>query len=66
MADERDDQLAAAEQALRAALTELGDEDRAIMRLLYYEGLSVADVARGLQIEQKATVSANQAFAVVS
>ena len=53
IAEERDDHLAAAEQALRAALTKLGDEDRAIMRLLYYEGLSVADVARGLHIEQK-------------
>jgi RNA polymerase sigma factor for flagellar operon FliA len=50
---ERDEQLATAEEALRRALRELPDEDRAIIRLLYNEGLSVADIARGLQIEQK-------------
>ena len=42
-----------AEQALRRALQELPDEDRAIIRMLYYEGLSVADIARGLRVEQK-------------
>jgi len=53
LANERDDQLAAAEKALREALDELPDEDRAIIRMLYNEGLSVADIARGLHIEQK-------------
>jgi RNA polymerase sigma factor (sigma-70 family) len=53
LARERNDQLAVAEEALRRALDELPDEDRAIIRLLYYEGLSVADIARGLHIEQK-------------
>lgn len=53
LADERDDQLAAAEEALRRALRELPDEDRAIVRMLYYEGMSVADVARGFGVEQK-------------
>lgn len=53
LASERSDQLAAAEDALRQALKALSDEDRTIIRLLYYEGLSVADIARGLQIEQK-------------
>jgi len=31
----------------------LPDEDRAVIRMLYYEGMSIADTARGLQIEQK-------------
>ena len=53
LASERDDQLATAEEALRRALLELSDEDRAIIRLLYYESLSVADIARGLGVEQK-------------
>jgi len=53
LASERDDQLAAAEEALGRALHELPDEDRAIIRMLYNEGLSVANVARGLHIEQK-------------
>jgi RNA polymerase sigma factor for flagellar operon FliA len=50
---EREQQLATAEDALRGALGELPDEDRAIIRMMYYEGLSVADIARGLHTEQK-------------
>jgi RNA polymerase sigma factor for flagellar operon FliA len=50
---ERDARLAAAEEALRRALARLPDEDRLIIRLLYYEGMTVADVARGLRVEQK-------------
>ncbi len=53
LASERGDQLATAEAALRQALQRLPDEDRAVIKMLYYEGLSVADIARGLQIEQK-------------
>ena len=53
LSNERDDQLAAAEEALRNALGQLPDEDRAIIRMLYYEGLSVADIARGMHTEQK-------------
>jgi len=53
LADERDEQVARAEHALRNALADLSDEDRAVIRLLYYEGLSVAEIARNLQIEQK-------------
>ena len=52
LASERDDRLAAAEQALRRALDQLSDEDRAIVRMLYFEGMSVADIARGLRVEQ--------------
>ena len=51
--DEREQRLAAAETALRNAVDALADEDRAVIRLLYNEGLSVAAIARGLQIEQK-------------
>lgn len=50
--DEHENRLAFAEQALRRGLEQLTDEDRAIIRMLYYEGLSVADVARGLRLEQ--------------
>ena len=53
LAGERNDQLAAAESALRQALQDLPDEDRAVIRMLYYEGLSVADIARGLGMDQK-------------
>lgn len=50
--DEHEKRLAVAEQALRRGLEQLTGEDRAIIRMLYYEGLSVADVARGLRLEQ--------------
>ena len=50
--DERAEQRAAAEAALRDALDTLKEEDRAIIRMLYYEGMSAADIARGLYIEQ--------------
>jgi RNA polymerase sigma factor for flagellar operon FliA len=50
--NERDDRLAAAESALGRALQALPDEDRVIIRMLYYEGLSVADIARALHLEQ--------------
>lgn len=53
LASERDDQFAVAEDALRSALGKLPDEDRAVIRMLYYEGMSVADIARGLHTEQK-------------
>jgi RNA polymerase sigma factor for flagellar operon FliA len=49
---EHEMRLAAAEQALRRGLEQLADEDRAIIRMLYYEGMSVAEVARGLHLEQ--------------
>lgn len=50
---ERDGQRSTAEQALRRVLERLPAEDRLIVSLLYFEGLSVADVARGLGLEQK-------------
>jgi RNA polymerase sigma factor for flagellar operon FliA len=53
LADERAEQQASAEAALRDALATLQDEDRAIIRMMYYEGMSAADVARGLYIDQK-------------
>jgi RNA polymerase sigma factor (sigma-70 family) len=52
LASERDNLLAIAEAAVRRALQQLPDEDRAIIRMLYYEGLSIADIARGLGVEQ--------------
>jgi len=53
LAGEREEQLATAELALMKALGNLPDEDRAVIRMLYYEGMSIADTARSLQIEQK-------------
>lgn len=51
-ATERDEQLATASDALGRALRDLPDEDRLIIRMMYYEGVSVADIARGLHLEQ--------------
>ena len=42
-----------AERASAEALAELPAEDQVIVRLRYWEGLSVADVARALGVEQK-------------
>ena len=53
LATERDERLAVAEQALRRALQKLPDEDRVIIRMLYNEGLSVAEIARALRVEQQ-------------
>jgi len=53
LAVERDERRAAAEAALRDALDTLADEDRTIIRMLFYEGTSAADIARGLHIDQK-------------
>lgn len=50
---ERDEQLHAAQEALRRALDTLADEDRLIIKMLYFEGCTVAEVARALHIEQK-------------
>jgi len=52
LSGERDDRLATAEESLRQALQHLSEEDRTIIRMLYYEGMSVAEVARGLHLEQ--------------
>lgn len=53
IARERDQQIAEAMDALHAALRALPDEDRAIIRLLYFERMSIADIARGLHLDQK-------------
>lgn len=50
---ERDEQLGAAEEALRRAVRELPDEDQVIVRMLYYEGFSVSDIARALGLDQQ-------------
>ena len=50
---ERDERLQAAKEALNRAVAQLAREDRLIIRMHYFEGLSVADVARGLGIDQK-------------
>jgi RNA polymerase sigma factor for flagellar operon FliA len=53
IAAERDQRMADAIEALHAALRALPDEDRAIIRLLYFERMSIADIARSLRLEQK-------------
>lgn len=49
---ERDERLATAERALGDAIRRLPDEDRLILRMLYYDSMSIADIARGLRLEQ--------------
>jgi RNA polymerase sigma factor (sigma-70 family) len=53
MAGEADDERTAAEDALRRALDTLPQEDRVIVRLRVWEGLSVADISRALNVPQK-------------
>jgi RNA polymerase sigma factor (sigma-70 family) len=43
----------AADEAVAQALTRLTPEDQLIVRMRFWEGLSVADVARGLGVPQK-------------
>ena len=50
---EREERLQTAKEALNRAVAQLAPEDRVIIRMHYLEGLSVADVARGLGIDQK-------------
>ena len=50
---EREADASMARTALHEALRTLPPEDQAIVRLHYIEGLSVADVARGLALPQK-------------
>jgi RNA polymerase sigma factor for flagellar operon FliA len=52
-AAEADAERGAAEEALARALDALPAADRVVVRLRYWEGLSVADVARGLGVPQK-------------
>ncbi|MGZ8377067.1 MAG: RNA polymerase sigma factor [Gemmatirosa sp.] len=53
LAHEHGEARSAAAATLSAALTELPDEERVIVRLRFWEGLSVADIARALQLPQK-------------
>jgi RNA polymerase sigma factor (sigma-70 family) len=53
MADEADAERRTAEHALRRALATLPAEDRVIVRMRVWEGLSVADISRALHLEQK-------------
>ena len=50
---ERAEHMQAAKVALDRAVAELDSEDRVIIRMHFFEGLSIADVARGLGIDQK-------------
>ena len=53
MRAEADDERASLFAALRAAIDALEDEDRTILKLRFWERLSVADTARALGLEQK-------------
>src|SRR5262245_13477885 len=50
---ERERRLQAAKAALGHAVDRLAPEDRVIVRLHFYEGFSIADVARAVRIPQK-------------
>jgi RNA polymerase sigma factor for flagellar operon FliA len=50
---ERQRERVTLEEALERAVGRLGTEDQVIIRMHYYEGLSIADIARGLQLPQK-------------
>jgi RNA polymerase sigma factor for flagellar operon FliA len=52
-ADERQKALDQASVALQEALAQLPGEDQLIFRLLIWENMSVADIARALRLEQK-------------
>ena len=52
-AEEAAGERTAAEEALRRALDALPQEDRVIVRMRIWEGLSVADISRALHVEQK-------------
>lgn len=53
VAEEAESERRAAEDALRRALGELPPEDRVIVRMRMWEDLSVADIARNLNVPQK-------------
>ena len=53
LAAEEDAARALVASALREALAALAPEDRAIVRLRFWEGASVADIARALNLPQK-------------
>lgn len=50
---EREDALAVAERAVNRALAELDPEDQLIVRLRFFEGLQVVEIARALGVPQK-------------
>lgn len=50
---ERETRLRNAQEALKRAVSRLDPEDQLIIRMHYFEGLTIAEVARGLHIEQK-------------
>ena len=51
--EERADERGAAEDALASALEELDPEDRLIVKMRFWDGMTVADISRGLHLEQK-------------
>jgi RNA polymerase sigma factor for flagellar operon FliA len=53
LAGESTEHREATDRALAQALQRLAAEDRVVLRMRYWEGLSVADVARALAIPQK-------------
>ena len=47
------DEITRVEAALLRAISELPEEDRVITRMRFWDGVSVADIARMLRLEQK-------------
>ena len=48
-----DEERSTVEHALLASISELPDEDRVITRMRFWDGLSVADIAKTLRLDQK-------------
>ncbi len=53
MAEERDAERKAIGDALQRAVESLPPEDRVVVRMRFWEGVSVADIARALDVPQK-------------
>jgi len=51
--DERKKIATRAREIIRGALANVSDDDRVILRLRFFGGMSVADIARSLHLEQK-------------
>lgn len=53
LAREREEETARVVAAIEEVMARFDPEDRLILRMLYLDGLSVADVSRGLRLDQK-------------
>lgn len=52
-AEEHARHMAAVLEALNGSIDTLGDEDQVILKLRFWEGLTIADISRALHLEQR-------------